>query len=60
MYNDVMAYGPRLSLSEVVETHVVLACKWIITVFYTQYGSPPPPPAPINVVKTKTHQTDEK
>jgi hypothetical protein len=45
------------SLSEVVGTHVVLACKWIITVFYTQYRSPPPPPSPINVVETKTHQT---
>jgi transposase InsO family protein len=38
------------SLSEVVGTHVVLACKWIITVFYTQYRSPPPSPTPINVV----------
>ena len=28
--------GPRQSLSEVVGTHVVLACKWIITVFYTR------------------------
>jgi hypothetical protein len=27
--------GPRQPLSEVVGTHVVLACKWIITVFYT-------------------------
>jgi hypothetical protein len=46
-------YKPNLqSLSEVVGTHVVLACKWIITVFYTQYRSPPPPPppTPINVV----------
>jgi hypothetical protein len=42
--------GPRQSLSEVVGTDVVLACKWIITVFYTQYHSPPPPPTPINVV----------
>ena len=25
--------GPRQSLSEVVGTHVVLDCKWIITVF---------------------------
>ena len=41
--------GPRQSLSEVVGTHVVLDCKWIITVFYTQYRSPPPPPTPINV-----------
>ena len=49
--------GPRQSLSEVVGTHVVLACKWIITVSYTQYRSPPTPPAPINVVQTKTHQT---
>jgi hypothetical protein len=49
--------GPRQSLSKVVGTHVVLACKWIITVFYTQYRSPPPPPTPINVVLTKTHQT---
>jgi hypothetical protein len=38
------------SLSEVVGTHVVLACEWIITVFYTQYRSPPPPPSPVNVV----------
>ena len=45
------------SLSEVVGTHVVLDCKWIITVFYTQYRSPPPPPTPINVAPTKTHQT---
>jgi hypothetical protein len=45
------------SLSEVIGTHVVLDCKWIITVFYTQYRSPPPPPTPINVVSTKTHQT---
>jgi hypothetical protein len=44
-----------LSLSEVVGTHVVLDCKWIITVFYTQYRSPPP--NPINVAPTKTHQT---
>ena len=36
--------GPRQSLSEVVGTHVVLDCKWIITVFYTQYHSPPPTP----------------
>jgi uncharacterized membrane protein len=41
--------GPRQSLSEVVGTHVVLAGKWIITVFYTQHRSPPPPPTPINV-----------
>jgi hypothetical protein len=45
------------SLSEVVGTHVVLDCKWIITVFYTQYRSAPPPPTPINVAPTKTHQT---
>ena len=45
------------SLSEVVGTHVGSACKWIITVFYTQYRSPPPPPTPINVASTKTHQT---
>jgi predicted transport protein len=45
------------SLSEVVGTHVVLDCKWSITVFYTQYRSPPPPPTPINVAPTKTHQT---
>jgi hypothetical protein len=51
------------SLSEVVGTHVVLDCKWITTVFYTQYRSPPPPPppphppTPINVAPTKTHQT---
>jgi hypothetical protein len=45
------------SLSEVVGTHVVSACKWIITVFYTQYRSAPPPPTPINVASTKTHQT---
>jgi hypothetical protein len=38
------------SLSEVVGTHVVLACKWIITVFYTQNHSPPPPPTSNNVV----------
>jgi hypothetical protein len=31
------------SLSEVVGTHVVLDCKWIITVFF-----PPPPPTPCN------------
>jgi hypothetical protein len=49
--------GPRQSLSEVVGTHVVLDCKWVITVFYTQYRSPPPPPTPINVAPTKTHQT---
>jgi hypothetical protein len=50
--------GPRQSLSEVVGTHVVLACKWVITVFYTEYRSPPPPSplTPINVVQTKTHQ----
>ena len=36
--------GPRQSLSEVVGTHVVLDCKWIITVFYTQNSPPPPPP----------------
>jgi hypothetical protein len=45
------------SLSEVIGTHVVLDCKWIITAFYTQYRSPPPPPTPINVAPTKTHQT---
>jgi hypothetical protein len=49
--------GPRQSLSEVVGTHVVLDCKWIITAFYTQYRSPFPPPTPINVAPTKTHQT---
>ena len=37
------------SLSEVVGTHGVLACKWIITVFYTQYRSPPPSPTPITL-----------
>ena len=49
--------GPRQSLSEVVGTHVGSACKWIITVFYTQYRSPPAPPTPINVASAKTHQT---
>jgi hypothetical protein len=49
--------GPRQSLSEVVGTHVGSACKWIITVFYTQYRSPPPLPTPINVASNKTHQT---
>jgi hypothetical protein len=49
--------GPRQSLPEVVGTHVVLDCKWIIIVFYTQYRSPLPPPTPINVAPTKTHQT---
>ena len=34
------------SLSEVVGTHVVLDCKWIITVIYTQYHSPLPSPHP--------------
>jgi hypothetical protein len=52
--------GPRQSLSEVVGTHVVLACKWIITVFYTQHRSPPPPPTPINVASTKNIKPDEK
>jgi hypothetical protein len=45
------------SLSEVVGMHVVLDCKWIITVFCTQYPCPPSPPTPINVASTKTHQT---
>ena len=54
-FKGFVASVPRLlkliqSLSEVVGTHVVLACKWIITVFYTQYRSPPPSPTPINVV----------
>jgi hypothetical protein len=61
-FKGFVASVPRLlkliqSLSEVVGTHVVLDCKWIITVFYTQYRSPPPPPIPINVAPTKTHQT---
>jgi hypothetical protein len=47
--------GPRQSLSEVVGTHVVLDCKWITTVSYTHYRSPPP--TPINVAPTKTHET---
>jgi hypothetical protein len=47
--------GPRQSLSEVVGTHVGSAWKWIVTVFYTQFRSPPP--TPINVASTKTHQT---
>jgi hypothetical protein len=42
------ATNNQQSLSEVVGTHAVLACKWIITVFYTQYRSPTP--NPINVV----------
>jgi hypothetical protein len=29
--------GPRQSLPKVVGTHIVLDCKWIITVCYTQY-----------------------
>jgi hypothetical protein len=52
------------SLSEVVGTHVVLACKWIITVFYTQYRSPPPPPPPTPIqsmlFKPKYIKPDEK
>jgi ribosomal protein L24E len=52
--------GPRQSLSEVVGTHVVLACNWIITVFYIQYRYPPPTPTPINVVWTKTYQTQRE
>ena len=54
--------GPRQSLSEVVGTHVVLACKWFITVFYTPYRSPPPPPPPPQsmLFKPKHIKPDEK
>ena len=38
--------GPRQSLSEVVGTHVVLACKWIITVFLRTIPLPSPSPHP--------------
>jgi hypothetical protein len=38
--------GPRQSLSEVVGTHVVLACKWIITVFLHTIPLPSPSPHP--------------
>ena len=43
--------GPRQSLSEVVGTHVVLDCKWIITVFLHTIPLPSPHPTPINVDK---------
>jgi hypothetical protein len=38
--------GPRQSLSEVVGTHVVLDCKWIITVFLHTIPLPSPSPHP--------------
>ena len=46
------------SLPEVVGTHVVLDCKWIITVFYTQYRSPPPPQSML--LQPKHIKPDEK
>jgi hypothetical protein len=52
--------GPRQSLSEVVGTHVVLDCKWITTVFYTQYCSPPPPPPQSMLLQPKHIEPDEK
>ena len=52
--------GPRQSLSEVVGTHVVLACKWIITVFYAPYRSPLPPPPQSMLFKPKHIKPDEK
>ena len=52
--------GPRQSLSEVVGTHVVSACKWIITVFYTQYRSPPPTPPQSMLFKPKHIKPVEK
>ena len=36
--------GPRQSLSQVVGTHVVLDCKWIIIQFLTHNTAPLPPP----------------
>jgi hypothetical protein len=52
--------GPRQSLSEVIGTHVVSACKWIITVFYTQYRSPPLPPPQSMLLQPKHIKPDEK
>ena len=54
--------GPRQSLSQVFGTHVVLDCKWIITVFYTQYRSPPTPHPPTQsmLFKPKHIKPDEK
>jgi hypothetical protein len=46
------------SLSEVVGTHVCSACKWIVTVFYTHYLSPPPPQSML--LQPKHIKPDEK
>ena len=43
--------GSRQSLSEVVGTHVILDCKWIITVFHTQYRYRPPPQSMLLITK---------
>ena len=45
--------GPRQSLSEVVETHIVLACKWIIAPL-------PLPPPQTMLFKPKHIKPDEK
>jgi hypothetical protein len=50
--------GPRQSLSEVVGTHVVLACKWVITVF-THNTAPLPPPQSM-LFKPKHIKPDEE
>ena len=52
--------GPRQSLSEVVGTHVVLACKWVITVFTHNTAPLPLPPPQSMLFKPKHIKPDEE
>ena len=52
--------GPRQSLSEVVGTHLVLACKWVITVFTHNTAPLPFPPPQSMLFKPKHIKPDEE